>query len=214
MQPPKSDICVICGLNPATTTEHLPPRGFFKGMAGNFRTVPACSECNNGSSSDDEALRNYISAQVGKETSASASLWDKGAHKSLKRSGKLRADFLSTMQEVKLVEGNSTVTRLAFLIPVSLYQRVFERVTRGLYFWHSGTILPTTVPVKIDRLETPPDLSQPDLQVLENQKVLPNAFEYWYSLAPEDNNHGVWLFCIHNNEWVYATTGALVDEPF
>lgn len=32
MQPPKSSICVICGIRPATTSEHLPPRGFFKGI--------------------------------------------------------------------------------------------------------------------------------------------------------------------------------------
>lgn len=122
MQPPKSPICVICGVRPATTVEHVPPRGFFKGMPGQFRTVPACSICNNGSSQDDEALRNYISAQVGKQTEGAKNLWEKGAHKSLKRSTKLRSELLSTLQEIEVVNENGTrETRLAFLVPVSLY---------------------------------------------------------------------------------------------
>ena len=50
MQPPKSSICVICGIRPATTVEHVPPKGFFKGYSGELRTVPACTTCNNSSS--------------------------------------------------------------------------------------------------------------------------------------------------------------------
>ncbi len=120
--------------------------------------------------------------------------------------------MLNTVHEKELVEGNITVKRLAFLIPASLYQRVFERVTRGLYFWHTGTILTAAIPVKIDRFEIPPDLSQTDMQIFENHMVIPNTFEYWFSLTTENNNHGIWLFCIHKNEWVQATTGELINE--
>lgn len=213
MQPPKSDICVICGTNPATTDEHVPPRGFFKGLSGQFRTVPACSACNNGSSKDDEELRLYISAQIGKQTEGAKVLWEKGAHKSVLRSTQLRSTFMSTLREVPVVLPNGEVAnRLAFLVPVALYQRVFERVTRGLFFWHAGSILPRDTSVKIQLLVGTPDLDSPDLKALEAHTVAEAAFEYRFGIDPENNRNTVWLFGVHQAHWLYATTGVLADE--
>lgn len=213
MQPPKSSICVICGTRPATTAEHLPPRGFFKGSVGQFRTVPACGQCNNGSSQDDEALRNYISAQVGKQTTGAKHLWEMGAHKSLLRNTQIRSEFLSTVQEVEVPnETGALTTRLIFLIPVSLYQRVFERVTRGLHFFHTGIILPTDVPVQINLLNNAPDLSSPELQIFQKHSIADNAFEYRFALDHEQQSNGVWLFTVHGSHWVQSSTGAVVEN--
>ena len=215
MQPPKSSICVICGVRPATTVEHVPPRGFFKGISGQFRTVPACKICNNESSEDDEVLRNYVSAQIGKQTEGAKYLWEKGAHKSLKRSTKLRSALLSTMNEIEVVntEGKST-TRLAFLVPVSLYQRVFERVTRGLYFFHTGKILPPNTPVTINLLNNSPDLFAPELQTLEHHSISDGAFEYRFGLDAEDSCNGIWLFSVHDAHWVQSSTGKFTVGAF
>ncbi len=215
MQPPKSDICVICETNPATTDEHVPPRGFFKGLSGQFRTVPACSACNNGSSKDDEELRLYISAQIGKQTEAAKILWEKGAHKSILRSTQLRSTFMSTLREVPVVLPNGEVAnRLTFLVPIALYKRVFERVTRGLFFWHTGSILPRDTSVKIQLLVSMPDLDSPDLKALEAHTVVEGAFKYRFGIDPENNRNTVWLFGVHQAHWLYATTGVLTDEAF
>lgn len=213
MQPPKSSICVICGIRPATTAEHVPPRGFFKGVVGQFRTVPACNVCNNGSSEDDESLRNYISAQIGKQTTGAKRLWESGAHKSLLRSTKIRSALLKTLQEVTVAnENGSTTTRLAFLVPVSLYQRVFERVTRGLHFLHTGKILSADIPVQINLLTHAPDLCSPEMQIFEKYSVAEDALEYRFALDPEEPNNGVWLFTFHGSHWVQSSTGVLVDD--
>ena len=213
MQPPKSTICVICGIRPATTAEHVPPRGFFKGIVGQFRTVPACNVCNNGSSEDDESLRNYISAQIGKQTTGAKRVWEIGACKSLLRSNKIRSAFLSTLQEVGVAnEDGSTTTRLAFLVPVSLYQRVFERVTRGLHFLHTGKILPVDIPIQINLLTNAPDLSSPEMRIFEKHSIAEDAFEYRFVLDPEEPSNGVWLFTIHGSHWVQSSTGVLVDN--
>ena len=215
MQPPKSPICVICGIRPTTTVEHVPPRGFFKGVTGQFLTVPACANCNNGSSEDDEALHNYISAQIGKQTTGAQVLWEMGAHKSFLRSTKLRSELLSTTREVVVAnEDGSTSTRLAFDVPVSLYQRVFERVTRGLHFLHTGKLLPTDIRVKVNLLHNAPDLSLPELQKFETHSVAEDAFVYRFVLDPEELSNGVWLFTIHCSHWVQSSTGALVDDSF
>lgn len=215
MQPPKSSICVICGIRPATTAEHIPPRGFFKGIVGQFRTVPACYICNNGSSEDDESLRNYISAQIGKPTTGAMHLWEIGAHKSLLRSTKIRFAFLSTLQEVGVVNEDGSITnRLAFLVPVSLYQRVFERVTRGLHFLHTGKILPIDIPIQVNLLTNAPDLSSPELRIFEKHSIAEDAFDYRFVLDSEEPSNGAWLFTIHGSHWVQSSTGALVDNAF
>jgi hypothetical protein len=154
--------------------------------------VPACDGCNNGNSGDDEALRFYISAQLGKQTEGAKLLWEKGAHKSVLRSTKLRSTFLSTLREVFVLAADGEVTnRLAFLVPVALYQRVFERVTRGLYFWHTAAILPPSTSVKIHLLIKPIDFSNPDLAALEKHTVVEDAFEYRFGIDPEDNRNTV-----------------------
>lgn len=213
MQPPKSSTCVICGVRPATTTEHVPPRGFFKGIVGQFRTVPACSTCNNGSSEDDETLRNYISAQIGKQTPGAKNLWEMGAHKSLMRSTRIRSALQSTLREVELVNADGSIaTRLAFLVPVSLYQRVFERVTRGLHFFHTEQILPSEIPVQINLFANAPDLSSREFDLFEKHSIAENAFEYRFALDSAQSTNGVWLFGIHGSHWVQSSTGVLASD--
>lgn len=213
MQPPKSSICVICGNRPATTVEHIPPRGFFKGVVGQFLTVPACNICNNGSSEDDETLRNYISMQIGKPTISAKYLWEKGAYKSILRSTKLRSAFLKTTHEVKVKnEDGSTNTRLAFYVEESLYQRVFERITRGLYFRHTEKLLPADTRIKVNLFTNSPELTLPEWQVFEKHSVAEDAFVYRFLLDSEESNNGIWLFTIHGVHWVQSSTGALADH--
>src|SRR5437868_1627667 len=165
MHSPKSSTCVLCGIRPATTHDHVPPKGLFKGLGAQLITVPACAQCNNGASSDDEDLRFYVSAQVGKQAPGSVKLWDDGAHKSVKRKTALREQLKVSAHEVRTFDAQGNpVVRLAFLAPVRTYQSVFERTTRGLYFFHTGRVLPATTRVMVDMLASEPSLAMPELQ--------------------------------------------------
>ena len=138
---------------------------------------------------------NYISAQIGKQTAGAKYLWEMGAHKSFLRSTRLRSALLSTTHEVAVVnEDGTTATRLAFVVPVSLYQRVFERVTRGLHFLHAGKILPIDIPVQINLLIDAPDLSLPEFKIFEKHSVAEDAFVYRFALNSDEPSNGVWLF--------------------
>jgi hypothetical protein len=56
-KPESEDLkCVYCG-EPATTKDHIPPRNLFRILPHNLITVPACLNCNNDSSKDDEFFR-------------------------------------------------------------------------------------------------------------------------------------------------------------
>ncbi len=210
MQPPRSDVCVICGTRPADTVDHVPPKGFFKGVINaQLRTVPACWSCNNGASSDDEDVRFYISAQIGKKNPASKKLWDDGAHKTILKKSRLRREFVETAGEMTIVsEDGSSTKRLAFRVPVATYQRVFERTVRGLYFFHTGRILPAIVSIEVTPLANMPDMGTEDLQILNVETIGEEACIYRYGVVTEDSDRSLWIFEFHHAHWTMVTTGA------
>src|SRR5687768_334768 len=53
----KGQKCYLCG-KPATTFDHIPPKSLFpKNFQYKGIKVPACKDCNNATSKDDEYLR-------------------------------------------------------------------------------------------------------------------------------------------------------------
>ncbi len=213
MQPPKSKICVICGLRPATTQDHVPPKCLFKGLSTKqLITVPACSTCNNGASSDDEDLRFYISLQVGKRTIESAALWDQGAHKSIKRKTRLRMSVIDTMRDLQTIDTNGKpISRLAVNVPIRTYQTVFERTTRGLYFFHTATILPSNIPVIVTPLNSIPDLNGSDFCAFKQHSIGEDACVYRFGIAEEQPNNSIWLYEFYRTHWVMVVTGDAME---
>lgn len=210
MQPPKSDVCVICGVRPAETVDHVPPKCFFRGVENaQLRTVPACSICNNGASSDDEDVRFYISAQIGKQNPASAALWDGGAYRTINRKLKLRKSFLANARDVQVrEEDGNTTNRLSFHVPISTYQRVFERTTRGLYFFHTGLILPAVIPVSVTMLSGIPNLDTDEIRMLNVEAIGKGACVYRYGVTVEEVNSSLWIYEFHKAHWALVTTGS------
>ena len=213
MQPPKSSICVLCGSRPATTRDHIPPKGLFKGLGVQLITVPACIICNNGSSSDDEDLRYFISAQIGKQFPGSAKLWDDGAHKSIKRKTMLRKTVIDSAREVETSDsqGNTSV-RIAFEAPVRIYQNVFKRTTRGLYFFHTGRILSPGTRVVVDMLDSQPELNTPEIQSLSKHSIGDNACVYRFGIDETENS--LWLYEFYGAHWIMVQTGAVIEDAF
>lgn len=79
--------CVLCGKNIATTREHVPPKNLFKKpRPDNLITVPACENCNSGSSKDDEYFLHFVATIVSpNEHPDLKHLLKKKVFKSLKR---------------------------------------------------------------------------------------------------------------------------------
>ncbi len=210
MQPPKSNVCVICGTRPAVTVDHVPPKGFFKGVVNaQLRTVPACWDCNNGASSDDEDVRFFISAQIGKQNPASKQLWENGAHKSILRKKTLREAFVANAREVAVVGADGSQTmRIAFHIPVFTYQRVLARTTRGLYFFHCGRVLPASIRVNAIMLTGTPNMETEEIRMLNFENIGNGACIYRYGILPDDPDSSLWIYEFHHAHWAMVTTGA------
>lgn len=215
MQPPKSEMCVICGTTTAETMDHVPPKGLFKGVANaQLRTVPACHGCNNGASSDDEDVRFFISALIGQPNAASKALWTDGAHRTILRKTRLREAFLASARDVHTHdESGTSSTRIQFLVPERPYRRVFERTTRGLYFLHSKRILPASIPVEVTMLEGVPDMETDEIRALNSENIGNGACVYRYGIAPGDIDSSTWIYEFHHAHWCLVTTGKLCETP-
>jgi hypothetical protein len=155
-------------------------------------------------------MRFFVSMQVGKGAPGAADLWESGALKSVKRKASLRQQVISTAREVKVADdqGRET-TRLAVEIPARLYDSVFGRVTRGLYFFHTGEILQTTVKIQVLPLVTPP--APKILSPFEEAQIADGAFSYWFGVAPEEPSASLWLYRFYNYHWVQVCTGSTCD---
>ena len=210
MQPPKSELCVVCGIRPATTRDHVPPKCFFRGLQATLDTVPACGQCNCGASSDDEDMRFFVSMQVGKQAPGAASLWEDGALKSVKRKASLRQQVTSTAREILVADSSGSVSpRIAVEVPARLYDSVFGRTTRGLYFLRTARILGLDVPVQVAPLTSPP--SEEVLAPFQYREVGSGAFSYWFGIAADDQSSSLWLYRFYGSHWVQATTGNASD---
>lgn len=136
-----SVLCAICGIRPATTRDHVPPKSLFvKPYPQDFITVPACDLCNNGSSVVDEDFRTYLSMTIGQKTDAAKKLWMQ-AKKSLKRRKSTRQAIIESIDNLDLTIQTEDGEKKAVSFPYSIYVPVFERVIRGLYYHHFDEIL-------------------------------------------------------------------------
>jgi hypothetical protein len=67
-----AQICTLCGVNPATTTEHVPAKQLWDPpRPSDLITVPACEHCNQGTQPDDDYFRSTL-ALVAEQTPSAA----------------------------------------------------------------------------------------------------------------------------------------------
>lgn len=212
MTPPRSKICVLCSVRPATTQDHVPPKGVFKGSTTGLRliTVPACAECNNGATDWDDAFRTYLSIEAGRSNAASAALWDKGAKNSLAQRPDLRQHLGRSAKEV--IDPSNGQMRLAFTLPGSLVDRVLGRTVRGLHYFHTTRILTPHTRVIVDKADGLIDLNSGGLEHLGLGEVGGPIFRYRWGVAPEDHNSGFWVLQFHESITYYVKTGAITED--
>lgn len=150
--------------------------------------------------------------QVGKQTPGSAALWEQGAHKSIKRKTILRASVVGTARELQTIDAHGKpVSRIAVEVPIRTYQSVFERTTRGLYFFHTGRILPPHVPVIVKPLDGVPDLDAPNFRSFKQHAIGGDACVYKFGTAEEQRDGSLWLYGFYRTHWVMVVTGDAID---
>jgi len=140
------DTCAICGTRAATTRDHVPPKSIFpKPLPSDLVTVPACGNCNSGSSPSDEEFKVGLSMLAGMETPETLKLWKDGVMRTLAHNRRMHREVMDRFVQVDVRSpgGIYLHTREAILIPKQPIHSVLERTIRGLYYHHFGEALGT-----------------------------------------------------------------------
>jgi len=211
-------ICYNCGLNEATTHDHVIPRTLIPTpRPANLPTVPACEPCNGGFSKDEEYLRDRLAGVVGDPNYLGPDLWDT-AWRSLqdpKAHGKKIGFFKEIRQLPKPVLTKEGPTDLAVVISKDRTDRVIKKMVRALYYHRfeermEGTNfewmdIPTIHHPRRDLARTKIALDKA-LRAVNWTKDFGPYTRVACALANEDPRAGCWLFGLFGGHLIFALT--------
>ncbi|WP_207787704.1 hypothetical protein [Candidatus Thiosymbion oneisti] len=138
------NLCALCGINLATTKDHIPPRGIYPKAIRhgiNFNTVPACKECNNGASMDDEEFKMFVGFNTGEYQEHPEIVIDSLAG-TIGNNKKIANQIFATKKNVYAYRGRSVLEpAVAVMFNGRKLSKVISRVIRGLYWEKKGKAL-------------------------------------------------------------------------
>ncbi|MHC4076530.1 MAG: hypothetical protein ACYSRZ_09010 [Planctomycetota bacterium] len=210
MTRPKNKKCYICG-NLADSSDHIPPDGIFPDpKPKNLITVPACKECNEKTSLDDEYFRTII-AVASYESSDAQMLLDKKITRQLKKRPALQKYLVGKMKKVNLFsEGGIYIEKgYAFECDQKRVHAIVEKIVKGLYLHEKGFPLNKQCCVT-DFILNP----KMDEKFLKQVSLLPikrvgdgKIFLYRYLLYSKDSNITAWFLVFFEKILIVAYTG-------
>jgi len=163
-----TNTCYLCGLRPAETKDHLFPKALFpRPLPGNLpRGLPACRQCNNELSKDEDKFRFFLASGMAYEREAGRRIWDERIRSALQGRRPGLKPLVWSMVKVAKVQSESG-TMLGDW-PISeldreTSKRVLSKITKGLYYLDTKQPLPSDVQILFDydagkpeRLISPP----------------------------------------------------------
>jgi hypothetical protein len=155
-------ICAFCRKTvDVATADHVPPRGLFgKNPNYNLITVPACRECNNSTSKDDEHFR-FLALDIEASDVPAAQQANEATLRAIRRpqARGLREAFYNTLQPVELLTPGGLFVAETFTTRLNMRRllRTVEKTIRGLFFHHRGYPVPEDYRVWCHCLRTLPE---------------------------------------------------------
>lgn len=206
-------LCAICGVRPAITKDHIPPKGIFPSpRPSNLITVPACKPCNHGDSELDERFRVDLSHHVGLDDSLTENLWN-DTLRTLEKNRKLKNKILSGIEETYFTTPQGIIYEKGYRRKwdSAAHDAIIERTIRGLYYHHLRHILANTVHVKTHWFKT---LNKDLYTVSENwpgDSLGRGQFVYRFNYAADTPLHSVWIFQFYSRHWAGGYTTPIAE---
>jgi hypothetical protein len=196
--------CAYCSA-PATSVDHVPPKGIFGGERYNLRTVPACATHNNAQSRLDERFRDFLALTVGVATPETVELWDR-TMRSLRRpqAAARKAELRSKMRRI-------APQLWAIPIEYDAVRAVTERTARGLYFHHYGERLSPVADIQSGLIRDFPDLAE-FVSDMARESVADGQFQYAYSRMDLYPSISCWVFVFHRRVITMAITDRALSD--
>lgn len=206
-------LCAICGLNPAVTSDHIPPQSLYPKPRDNdinLNTVPACKECNNGASTDDEEFKVFIGITTGEHQIAQDRVIDSLA-RTIGGNQKIANKIFETKRNV-YAKLNSAILEPAVAITFdrTKYERVITRIVKALHWMETGEAqnaeLKTTV-LSGDSLDAA--LAKSIMEVMHSLPLRPlNKGTFLYRGHVGEDGSGIWGMQFFGRHTVFAITCA------
>jgi len=136
---PPNDLCYICGVRSANTKDHLFPECLFqRPMPSNLpKRLPACRECNNGLSKDEELFRVFMASGMAYENDAGYRIWTERIRPDLQGDRPGLKPLLQSLVKQYLVfsKTGEFLGQVIFLEKDrDFIHRILSKIARGLYF--------------------------------------------------------------------------------
>jgi hypothetical protein len=194
--------CVFCG-KPATTRDHIPPKGLFaEPRPNNLITVPACGTCNQGTSEDDEFLQR-LSWFNGSECSQDANQVSQKVRRAIDKPNRkrMRAGLLQTLTPVELLTPSGLSAGIGFKLRMDgdRMSSIIRKIIKGMFWKVRNERLPIGYMVDVQLVGTAPpheSLRENERQILafEERIIGDQAFAYRHVFCEEDPFISAWRF--------------------
>jgi hypothetical protein len=193
--------CCYCAKEGEMTKDHVPPKGFFPPpRPNNLIQVPCCFECNNGFSLDDEAVRAWFTASLGRSAAADWIFDNKVVPGTMKRSEAFRESMLASMTEVKIQDADQgEIDAISFRPSGDRVQKFAIRITKGLLHYHypdydyrSAIFTAVHIPARVDALAKLEQIKK----VLVYDERGKGVFQYRRGLT-DSKQSGFWIYLFY-----------------
>lgn len=203
--------CTYCGRTREITDDHVPPQNIFPSpRPPDLITVPACRQCNQGSSREDEYFRIAILGPAALHDPRARKLWDgpvvRGLRRSiLERKASFAIEFEASLREFEERDSQGRVIGVsrARMISKERLDPTVERIVRGLLSREYDEYRPSddvgfNIEIGLVRNRDPEGLAK---RLLHGnavaRSVATGIFQYWHYAAHGGPNRSDWLLTFY-----------------
>ncbi len=202
-------LCALCGKVKATTRDHIPPKGIYPKPYDpeiNFNTVPACANCNNGASTDDEWFKVLIGVTTGEHRGNTQAVIDSVARTIGKNRSVANKIFSAQRNIYAPLRGELLESAVAITFDYEPYSAVVSRIVQGLHWIENGVALGNEAKVHVmpvQGMERKLFLSMKDLIDCLHPKYL-NKETFVYKYHQAEKGDSVWGMQFFKRHTVFA----------
>lgn len=206
--------CVYCGLRPAQTDDHVPPKCLFpRPRPSDLITIPSCLECNQGAGKDEEYfLASIMFTRAGSSTTG-RQLWREKLRRMYAKNLGLRYRIAASLQRVNVhtPAGLFLGRHLAQNPDLVRLEKVVVKIVKGLYYFeHGDALLPEmTVEALLLRPHEERHVAATYGHLLkQGQRAWPGVFRYRLNRVKEYPQGSMWALSFYD----FATFWALSHD--
>lgn len=206
--------CAICGVNEATTMDHIPPKNIFiPPRPQNMITVPSCASCNNGASGADESFKAYLTTHIQSINELYGNndipdMLNKLLMPTLNNNRKLTKRMNNSAKPVSIRTSSGIYIGKEWAIKFPQESLdVLKRIVRGLYYKHTGHVLGLDISCKVI-MENNLDRWKSIIAPTPRHSVGSNdEFIYRYRLYDENPKISFWFLFFYKSCMFVTSTG-------